>query len=266
MLKAAAPAAGSVGAAVEQLDSGELVSISGDDPFPMQSVFKLPLAMAVLIAVDQNKLHLEQIVHVSPEDYVSKKQHSPLRDHYPNGIRLPLSEILRAAASESDGSAADILLKLVGGPKAVTAYLRSLNIRDVEIAVGEKDMGQDPQAQYKNWATPLGAISLLRSLHEERGLSRESRLHLLKLLTETPTGHKRIKGRLPEGTTVAHKTGSSRTVDGITSATNDIGIVTLPDGKQIAVAIFVSQSPADIATRERVIADISRAAYDFWSR
>jgi beta-lactamase class A len=81
-------------------------------------------------------------------------------------------------------------------------------------------------------------------------------------LLDTATGPRRIKGGLPAGTPVAHKTGTSRTRDGKTDATNDVGLVTLPSGNRIAVVVFVSASPADEATRERTIADLARAAYD----
>lgn len=265
LTQAAAPADGRVGAAVALLGTGEAVALAGEERFPMQSVFKLPLAMTVLDAVDRGKLRLDQSIPVRPADFVSDRQHSPIRDQNPEGVMLPLSELLRAAASGSDGTAADVLLGLVGGPDAVTAYVRGLGVSDLTVAVTEKDMGRDPETQYRNWATPLGAVALLRALDEGRGLSPDSRQHLLRLLAETPTGPNRIRGRLSAGTPVAHKTGSSLTVDGVTAATNDIGIITLPDGQRVAVAVFVSGSPADDASRERVIANVARAAYDFWT-
>jgi beta-lactamase class A len=83
-------------------------------------------------------------------------------------------------------------------------------------------------------------------------------------MIESPTGQKRLKGLLPKGTVVAHKTGTSGTRDGVTAATNDVGIITLPNGRHLAVAIFVSDSPADEATRERVIAEIAKALWDEW--
>lgn len=266
LAQAAAPAGGRVGAAVALLSTDEVVAVAGDERFPMQSVFKLPLAMNLLNAVDRGALRLDQRVRVTPADFVSDRQHSPIRDQNPEGVTLPLADLLRAAASGSDGTAADVLLRLIGGPEAVTAFVRGIGVDDLTVAVTEKDMGRDPEAQYRNWATPVGAIALLRALDEGRGLSPESRHHLLRLLTETPTGPNRIRGRLPKGTPVAHKTGSSRTVDGVTAATNDIGIITLPNGQRVAVAVFVSGSPADDATRERVIANVARAAYDFWGR
>ena len=262
---AVVPAGGRVGVAVELLGSDEAVFLLEDERFPMQSVFKLPLAMAVLDAVDRGVLRLDQEVRVDSDDFVSERQHSPIRDKNPMGVELSLEELLWAAASRSDGTAADVLLDLIGGPGNLTAYVRGLGVVGLTVAVTEKQMGRDPEAQFQNWATPVGAVGVLRALHGGHGLSRPSRDFLLRLLTETPTGPRRIKGRLPEGTPVAHKTGSSRTINLITAATNDIGIVTLPDGNQVAVVVFVSNSPADQETRERVIADVARIAYDFWS-
>jgi beta-lactamase class A len=85
-------------------------------------------------------------------------------------------------------------------------------------------------------------------------------------MTETPTGLKRLKGLLPEGTVVVHKTGTSSTVNGVTAATNDVGLVTLPNGHHLAIAVFVSDAKADMATREAAIAKISRAVWDEWSK
>ena len=263
--RAAAPARGRVGVFATLLGTDQEVVLAADERFPMQSVFKLPLAMTVLAAVDRGDLALDQAVRVTPADFVSDRQHSPIRDRNPGGVTLPLRDLLRAAASESDGTAADVLLGLVGGPEAVTAFVRGLGVDGLTVAVTEKDMARDPQAQFQNWATPEGAAAVLRALDEGRGLSSDSRGHLLRLLTETPTGPNRIRGRLPEGTPVAHKTGTSRTVDGVTAATNDVGIVTLPDGRRVALAVFVSDSPANDAARDRVIADVARAAYDFWT-
>ena len=82
-------------------------------------------------------------------------------------------------------------------------------------------------------------------------------------MTESTTFPARIKGLLPASTVVAHKTGSSGTRNGLTAATNDIGIVTLPDGRHMAIAVFVSDSKADDATRDAVIAKIARLAWEF---
>jgi len=116
--------------------------------------------------------------------------------------------------------------------------------------------------QYKNWATPLGAVKLLRALQIGRALSAPSRVLLTGWLTETTIGEKRIKARLPGGTAVAHKTGTDATRQGVTRATNDIGIVTLPNGQHLAIAVFIKDSKGTEAQREAVIAKIARAAWD----
>lgn len=84
--------------------------------------------------------------------------------------------------------------------------------------------------------------------------------------SEITTALKRIKGLLPNGTVVAHKTGTSSTVNGVTAATNDVGLVTLPNGQHLAIAVFVSDSQATDVIREEVIAKVARAAWDEWVR
>ena len=230
----------------------------------MQSVYKFPIGMAVLAQVDQGQLKLEQKVRVEKSDFALQRQHSPIRDANPQGVELSLAELLKYMVSESDNTACDVLLRLIGGPKVVTEYLRELGVNGIVVANTEKEMGQDQSVQYRNWATPEAAVVLLRALHEGRGLSESSQALLLQLMTQTPTGLKRIKGLLPAGTVVAHKTGSSGTVNGVTAATNDVGLITLPNGKHLAVAVFVSDSTANDAAREEVIARVARATWDEW--
>ena len=157
-------------------------------------------------------------------------------------------------------------MKLAGGPEVVKAYLNDRGISEMVVANTEKEIGQDWQTQYGNWASPYAAVALLRGLHERQGLSERSQALLLKFLTESTPGPKRLKGLLPSGTIVAHKTGTSGTEKGITAATNDIGIITLANDRHFAIAVFVSDSPADEATREGVIAKIARAVWDQWSK
>jgi beta-lactamase class A len=258
-----AEAKGRLGAVAEILENKKIVlSLNHREHFPMQSVYKLPIGMATLAVVDRGTLKLDQKVHVEKSEYVSDGQHSPLRDTHPEGTDVTVRELLDLAVSESDGSASDVLLRLIGGPAAVMKYLASIGVRDVMVLDTEKALGRDWMVQYQNWATPDGAVAMLRALHESRGLSAAGHDFLIKLLIETKTFPSRIKGSLPAGTVVAHKTGSSGTRNGIVAATNDIGIVTLPDGRHMAIAIFVSDSRADADARDRVIAKIARTAWD----
>jgi len=228
----------------------------------MQSVYKLPISMAVIKQIDAGTLKLDRNIPVAKEEYVGQAAYSPIRDKYPNGTTLTVSELLRLALSESDGTASDILMKLAGGSEAVQSYVSELGIKDWKIVDTEKAFVQDHSLQFRNWATPDAAVALLRALHERRGLSEFSQTLLLKYMIESKPGAKRLKGLLPAGTIVAHKTGTSGTEKGITAATNDIGLITLPDGKHLAIAVFVSDSPADEAIREGVIAQTAKAVWD----
>jgi beta-lactamase class A len=261
----AADAEGKVGVCAQLLETGESVTLNAAQHFPMQSVYKAPIAMAVLCRVDEGKLKLDQQYEVKKSDMITERQHSPIRDTHPRGTTMSVRDLLRYAVSESDGTASDVLLRLVGGPMAVTAFLDSIRVNGMIVATTEMEMGQDDSAQYRSWATPCGAVEFLRALHDGRRISAESRNVLLGLMTGTETGQNRIKGCLPKGTLVAHKTGSSGTGDGVAAATNDIGIIALPDGRHIALAVFVSDSSANYDKREYVIARIARMVWDKWT-
>jgi len=255
-------AQGKVGVAALVLEGDEAIGVNGTDQFPMQSVYKLPIGMYVLHQVEQGKLSLDQKVKVSPKDFLTGRQHSPIRDQNPKGIELSVRELLRFMVSESDGTACDVLLKLVGGPAEVTKYLRELHVEQIMVANTERELGNDESLQYANWASPESALKLLGLVHEGSSLSPASRSLLLDFMTRSPTGPRRIKAGLPPGTALAHKTGSSGRVAGFTRALNDIGIVTLPDGRHLALAVFISDSKVDEAILEKVIADIARHVWD----
>ncbi len=136
-------------------------------------------------------------------------------------------------------------------------------MRGINIEASEADMAKAWEVQYTNWCKPVDIVKLLDIIYNGKVLLPASRDFLYKTMTETTTGPKRIKGLLPEGVIVAHKTGTSPTnAAGLSPATNDVGIITLPNGKHVVIAVFVCNSTADEATREEVIAKISKAIYD----
>ena len=229
---------------------------------PMQSVFKLPLAVVALHQVERGALALDQPVSFLPSDVIHPKPYSPLQDRYPEaGSDVPLRELLRLAVSLSDNTAADVVLRVIGGPAVVNAYLESIGVAGFHLQDNEQDLHHDEQLQYRNWFEPAAAVQLLHLLSDRSPLSAEHKRILLEWMQSSPTGADRIKGDLPAGTVVMHKTGSSDRVSGITAATNDIGLITLPDGRRLAIAIFVSDSTAGDARRDEVIAHIAAAAY-----
>jgi beta-lactamase class A len=254
-------AQGHVGMAMISLEDGDTTTLNGQGRFPMQSVFKLPLAVAVLDQVDKGKFSLDQIIHIGKEELLPETW-SPIRDKFPEGTDMKLRDILAYTVSLSDNNGCDLLFRLVGGTAYVDKYIHSLGIDSIAIKATEEQMAKAWEVQYTNWASPVAIIQLLQGIHTGKYLSKSSNDFLLKIMKETTTGPKRMRGLLPKETVVAHKTGTSGTnAAGISAATNDAGIVTLPNGKHYAIAVFVSDSRADEATRDAVIA---RLTHLFW--
>jgi metallo-beta-lactamase class B len=256
---------GRLGVTVRLLETGEWVARDAAGRYPMQSVYKLPIAMAALAAVDRGALRLDQPVTITPRDYVGAAQRSPVRDRWPAGTALPLREVLRYNTAESDGSACDVLLRLLGGPARVRAWLAGVGVTEVHVASTEREIGADPAVQYRNWATPRGVDRLLRAVHERRGLSDSAAALLRRDLVETPTGPGRLRAGVPAGTTVAHKTGSSGARRGVAAATNDVGVVTLPDGRHLAVGVLLADARGSDAARDAVIARVAALAWRHWA-
>lgn len=265
IIELAKPANGIVGVSVLGLEDRDTLNYHGNARLVMHSVMKLPIAMAVLHLVDSGILTLDKTLHVTKKDL--PKTHSPLRDKYPDGnVDVSIRDLLSYMVSESDNDATDILIKHLGGPNQVEYYLQNvLKVRGINIETYEHDQdgSGDWAAQYTNWCKPVDMVKLLDILYNGKALLPASRDFLYEIMKATSTGPHRIKGLLPDGTIVAHKTGSSGTnAAGLSPATNDAGIITLPNGKHVAVAVFVCNSTADEATRELVIAKIARAVYD----
>jgi len=229
---------------------------------PMQSVFKAPLAFTVLHLVEHGDLSLDSSVRFRTADRIPHA-YSPLQDQHPAGeVDVPLRQLLSMAVSLSDNVAADIVLRLIGGSQIVDRYMTEAGISGFHLEDNEAALHRDPSAQYRNWFEPAGAVEFLRLLNDHPPLTRQHAELLLGWMRTTPRGNQRIGGRLPVGTVVFHKPGTSDTERGFTPATNDIGLITLPDGRRLAIAVFVTDSTADDAKRDSVIARIVRAAYD----
>lgn len=231
---------------------------------PMQSMFKFPLALTVLHLMETGKLNLtlDSMVRFLPEDRIPGA-YSPLQDKYPDAnVDVPLRQLIELAAGASDNGATEALLRIVGGPSVVQDYIHSLGITEFQLPDGEKGLHSDPTAQYRNWIEPAAAVELLERLVNNPSLSSAANDFLVQTLTASVTTPNRLRAGLPPGTVLAHKSGTSGEHNGMAAATNDIGLITLPDGRHLAVAVFVTDARADEATRDRVIARIGRAVFD----
>ncbi|GAB3638161.1 class A beta-lactamase BOR-1 [Hymenobacter arcticus] len=258
--------AGTVGVAVRGVEDGDSAQVNAQAHLPMQSVYKFPLALAVLHAVDEGHLQLDQKIRLRPVDLLPDTW-SPLRERYPQGnVRVSLREVLRYTVAESDNNGCDILFRLLGGPAAVQAYVQRLGIADIRIVATEEEMHRQEDVQFKNWATPLAISQLLENFGRGHYLSAASHACLWQLLTTGPTGLQRLRAGVPGGTEVAHKTGTSGTnAAGLATATNDAGLLTLPNGRHVAVVVFVANSTASEAARDGLIAAVSRTAWQYFT-
>ena len=258
--------AGTVGVAVRGVEAGDSAQVNAQAHLPMQSVYKFPLALAVLHAVDKGRLRLDQKLRLRPADLLPDTW-SPLRERYPQGnVRVPLREVLAYTVSESDNNGCDILFRLLGGPAAVQAYVQRLGIADLRMVTTEAEMHRREAAQFENWATPAAVCRLLAGFSRGQYLSPASHACLWQLLSTGPTGLQRLRAGVPAGTEVAHKTGSSGTnAAGLATATNDAGLLTLPNGRHVAVVVFVANSTAAEADRDKLIAAVSRLAWQHFT-
>jgi len=257
-------AKGTVGFCMLNVETRDTLTYNGRLHVPMQSVMKFPIAITVLNDIDEGRFTLDEKVHVDKDD-LKPDTYSPLRDKYPQGnIDISIRELLSYMVSLSDNNACDILLKEIGGTAHVENFMHSFGVKQIAIKATEYQMAQGWDVQYTNWTTAFEMARLLDIANKPSFLSKECHAYLWKIMQETSTGPRQIKGLLPAGTIVAHKTGRSGTNDqGVTAATNDVGIITLPNGKHLVIAIFVSNASTDLPTREDVMARIAKAAWDY---
>jgi beta-lactamase class A len=279
----AAPIGGTVGVATRRLDgNGPEIAVNGNEPFPMASSYKIAIACAVLKKVDAGELALDRMLDV-PHDKVVES--TVLAENFLHpGVCLSIHNLLEIMLTHSDNSATDVLFAVAGGGRAVTSGLRELGIRGQRVDRDTAGIIGDFQARLakarkrnprlddilnslnpsfdddpRDSSTPLAMADLLGRIFRGEALSKKSTGILIAIMERCRTGPARLKGRLPPGTIVAHKTGT------IGGTANDVGVVTLPDNRgRIAIVVFTKKSEAPLERREAVIADIARSVRDFY--
>ncbi|WP_302374701.1 class A beta-lactamase, subclass A2 [Alistipes timonensis] len=254
-----------VGVAVV-FEEGDTLVVNNACRYPTMSVYKFHQALAVLDRLGRSGLPLTTRIPVLRSDLLPDTW-SPLREACPGGGRFTVAELLAYSVAQSDNNVCDLLFRFLGGPEVVNRYIAGLGVGETEIAADEETMHRRTDNQYLNWTTPLAAVRLLELFRRGKLLSAESGDFLLKTMFATETGPDKLRGLLPPGVAVAHKTGSAfRDAQGVMVADNDIGIVRLPDGRSYSIAVFVMDSREDDRTNAAVIARISRLVYDYATR
>ena len=254
-----------VGVSIIGNEGKDTISINGDRQFPLQSVFKFHIGLTMLSQIDAGKFSLDQKVDIPKKDLLPNLW-SPLREEYPNGGSFSISKLIENAVSYSDNVACDVLLRLIGGPKVVEDYIKRNNIEDISIKWNEEKQQANWDLMFQNWTTPKAASATLAKFYENKIVSSKSHDFIWEIMKKTRTGANRLKGQLPKGTIVAHKTGSSGiNSEGITAAVNDIGIIFLPNGKHFFISVFVTSSKENEETNEKIIADIAKTTWDYYA-
>lgn len=284
-----------VGVSALHIESGRYVSLRGTEPFPQASAVKVPIAVQIMALADEGKLSLGKMITLRPSDvHPGSGKIGELLFH--PGVALSIENIMELALVVSDNSAADLMLREAGGPAAVTERMKILGLNgirvDRSIAVlladwgGVKNLPPEsewtrdmwdklfdavPEADHltarrvqlrdpRDTATPADMTKLLARIWKKDLFSPVYATKLVEVMERCETGKARIKGMLPPGTEVAHKTGS---VGGVV---NDVGIITLP-GKagHVALSIFTKGSNRPEEVSEKTVAEISRTVYDYFT-
>ncbi|MET0371099.1 MAG: class A beta-lactamase [Sphingobium sp.] len=283
---------GTAGIAVRDLATGETIDLNGDTLFPMASTYKVAVAGKILSMVDAGTLRLDKMVDVDTA-FLSE---GGIADMFPNGgASFSIYNLLDLMLTRSDNGATDMLVAQAGGPAAVNAWLRATGIRGQRVdsntaqllyramgispaggsfrrnveaakaadpALHERDLRDTPNLAFaddpRDSSTPRAMLDLLAAMRQGKALSASSSGVLAGIMARCRTGASRIKGMLPPGTPVAHKTGS------LNGTGNDVGVVMLPNGRSFAIAVFVMKDRKGHEARDRIAAEAARAAYDYF--
>lgn len=285
---------GVVGVTAIHLETGRRVSMNGAGRFPMASTFKVPVAVQLLTRIDKGEVKLDQMIEIKQSDLHPGS--GTLADLFnKGGLALSVRNLMELMLLISDNSATDVMLRTAGGAEAVTARMRAIGIEGVSVNrstalliadwIGVTNLPpedrwnpavffvalntvkpEDQKAAAKRFdadprdtSTPDGMAALLERIYRKDLLKPETAELLLDIMRRCRTGETRLRGLLPAGTEIAHKTGT------IGGTTNDVGIITLPDNAgHVAIAVFVKSSDKEVSARERAIAEIARAVHDFF--
>jgi beta-lactamase class A len=288
---------GTAGAAALHVGSGRRADLNGEDRFPLASVCKLPIAVAILEMVAERRLSLGLRMEIPAYDVVPGV--SPIAERWPKEKWFRLDEMVELMIEKSDNTAVQTLFRAAGRAVGMGLRMKEWGIDGVRVdrdertcsleAMGVRNIppvkewtprmsgaliGQVPVAEQaaalrrflddpRDTATPNGTVALLQKLYGGKILPADLTGHLRGFLEKTTTGKDRIKGLLPPKTVVAHKTGTTADAGDLNGSTNDVGVITLPNRSQLAVAFYLKGSTRPLAAREAIIARMARAAYDW---
>jgi len=260
-------APGRLGVCVYDLTHGERIAVRGDEAFPLASVAKLAVGLAAFRRADQGRLNLNDRIVVTAADL--RRGTSGIATAHPRGnVTLTIWGLIAATLIDDDSTANDLLLQLLGGPEAIDRFLTNLGAHGFRYRKSEAERYADARAHRSfarggdNAGSPCGVSDLLSEIAQGHELGLDSTNELLLLLTSSRAGSGRLRAGLPPDAALAHVSGGNDAADGSADTTNDAGILTLPDGRRIVIVALLAGARGDVGTRDAVIAQVARAAYE----
>lgn len=285
-----------VGIAVSDVTAGWVAQVNGDQPFPQQSVSKTWVAIAVMDAVDAGRLRLDDTVLLTDADRSVFFQ--PVSANItPEGYPIKVKDLLRRALVTSDNAANDKLMRLVGGPEVVRDVIERKGLDGITVGAEERHLqariagmvwkdsygdGSFNQVRARlkpevrdaamaaylanplDGATPVGIVRALSGLKQGQLLSQTSSQVILDDMADARTGPRRLRGGLPPGWSIAHKTGTGQDWRGASVGINDIALITAPDGHVYAVAVMIRRTRQPVPARLEMMQSVTRAVADVW--
>jgi beta-lactamase class A len=285
-----------VGIAVSDVTAGWVAQVNGNQPFPQQSVSKTWVAIAVMDAVDAGRVRLEDTVLLTDADRSVFFQ--PVSANItPEGYPIKVKDLLRRALVTSDNAANDKLMRLVGGPEAVRDIIERKGLDGITVGAEERHLqariagmvwkdsygdGSFNQVRARlkpevrdaamaaylanplDGATPVGIVRALSGLKLGQLLSPNSSQVILDDMADARTGPRRLRGGLPPGWSIAHKTGTGQDWRGASVGINDIALITAPDGHVYAVAVMIRRTRQPVPARLEMMQSVTRAVAQTW--
>lgn len=239
----------SYGACIMRNDS--IIGINENERFAMHSVMKFPQALYVADCLSRKGLSLDDTIVVDKADLMQDTW-SPMLKRFEGKMAFSYAELLALSLGQSDNNASELLFKHCGKPKAVEKYMRKLGFRDIHVCMTEEQMHKNPAKPIENSSTPAEMVRLFEWFYHHKD-DNQYLAFIWKSMADCSTGLKRISAAIPADARIVHKTGTGfPSAEGLQDM-NDAGIILMPDGRHVIIAVFTSRSPS-----ETVIADIAR--------
>lgn len=290
---------GKIGICASAVNEETPTCINGGTRFPLQSVMKLLVAATVLDKADQTKLKLNEEILIRSEDGSPGPQEFTKMVRMKGRYLATVRELIERAVIDSDSTSVDVLIDRLGGVSQVQQFLDNKKIAGITISRDERELqsasvGLSWSGEYadndrfeaairtlpketrdaawnahlvdpRDTSTPAGMVHLLKALAVGDLLSPASTEYLLEVMARTATGADRLKAGIPTSWALGHKTGTGRTWNGVTETTNDVGILTAPDGRKIVIAVFVAGSKASMQQQAAIIARAAKLVTNAYS-